>query len=53
VTRRIVLALLLLTATVLVAAVVPLALKAAAHERDSFVNDAAGSARSVAAIATR
>jgi signal transduction histidine kinase len=52
VTRRIVLALLTLTAAVLVAAVVPLALKAAAHERDSFVNDAAASARSVAAIAT-
>jgi signal transduction histidine kinase len=51
VTRRIVLALVALTAAVLVAAVVPLALKAAAHERDQFVNDAAATARSVAAIA--
>jgi hypothetical protein len=51
VTRRIVLALVALTAAVLVAAVVPLALKATAHERDAFVNDAAATARSVAAIA--
>jgi signal transduction histidine kinase len=51
VTRRIVLALLALTATVLVAAVVPLALKAAAHEREAFADDAASAARSVAAIA--
>jgi signal transduction histidine kinase len=51
VTRRIVLALLALTATVLVAAVVPLALKAAAHERDAFAADAESTARSVAAIA--
>ena len=50
-TRRIVLALLAFTATVLVAAVVPLALKAAAHERDAFAQDAATAARSVAAIA--
>ena len=50
-TRRIVLALLALTATVLVAAVVPLALKAAAHEREAFADDAASAARSVAAIA--
>ena len=50
-TRRIVLALLALTATVLVAAVVPLALKAAAHERDAFAADAESTARSVAAIA--
>jgi signal transduction histidine kinase len=51
VTRRIILALLALTAAVLVAAVVPLAFNAAAHERDAFVNDAAGTARSLAAIA--
>jgi signal transduction histidine kinase len=51
VTRRIVLALVALTIGILVAAVVPLALKAAAHERDQFVNDAAATARSVAAIA--
>jgi len=51
VTRRIVLALLALTATVLVAAVIPLALKAAAHERDAFVEEASSTARSVAAIA--
>jgi signal transduction histidine kinase len=51
VTRRIVLALLALTAAVLVAAVVPLALKATAHERDQFVAEAASTARSVAAIA--
>ncbi len=50
-TRRILLALLTLTAAVLAAAVVPLALKAAAHERDSFINEAAATARSVAAIA--
>lgn len=50
-TRRIVLALLALTAAVLVAAVVPLALKAAAHERDSFISDAAATARSIAKIA--
>jgi signal transduction histidine kinase len=51
VTRRIVLALVALTATVLIAAVVPLAFNAAAHERDAFVNDAAATARSLAAIA--
>ncbi len=50
-TRRIVLALLALTAAVLAAAVVPLALQAADHERDAFVNAAEGTARSVAAIA--
>ena len=50
-TRRIVLALLALTAAVLVAAVVPLALKATAHEREAFVDEAASTARSVAAIA--
>jgi signal transduction histidine kinase len=51
VTRRIVLALVALTVTVLVAAVVPLALKAAAHERDAYINDVAATARSLAAIA--
>jgi signal transduction histidine kinase len=51
VTRRIVLALVTLTAAVLAAAVVPLALKAAAHERDAFINDTAATARSIAAIA--
>jgi len=51
VTRRIILALLALTAAVLAAAVVPLAFGAAAHERDAFVNDAASTARSLAAIA--
>jgi len=51
VTRRIVLALLALIATVLVAAVLPLAFNAAAHERDAFINDAAATARSVAVLA--
>ena len=50
-TRRIVLVLLALTAAVLVGAVVPLALQAVAHERDSFVNAAEATARSVAVIA--
>ena len=50
-TRRIVLALLALTAAVLVGAVVPLALQAVAHERDSFINAAEATARSVAVIA--
>ena len=50
-TRRIVLALVALTATVLIAAVLPLAFNATAHERDAYVNDAAGTARSLAAIA--
>ena len=50
-TRRIVLALLTLTAAVLVAAVVPLALRAVAHERDAFINDTAATAQSIAAIA--
>ena len=50
-TRRIILVLLALTAAVLAAAVVPLAFNATAHERDSFVNDAAATARSLAAIA--
>jgi signal transduction histidine kinase len=51
VTRRIVAALVVLTVAILVAAVVPLALGAMAHERDSFVQDAARSARSIAIIA--
>jgi signal transduction histidine kinase len=51
VTRRIVLALVALTAAVLAAAVVPLALQASAHARDSFVNDAAATASTVAKIA--
>jgi signal transduction histidine kinase len=51
VTRRIVLALVALTATVLIAAVLPLAFNAAAHERDAFINDAAGTARSLAVLA--
>ena len=50
-TRRIALALVLLTAAVLVAAVVPLALGAIAHERDAFVQDAAGTANSIASLA--
>ena len=50
-TRRVVAALLILTATILVAAVVPLALGAIAHERDSFVQDTARTARSIADIA--
>ncbi len=50
-TRRIVLALLALTAAVLLGAVVPLALQAVAHERDSFTNAAEATARSVAIIA--
>jgi signal transduction histidine kinase len=51
VTRRIVLALVTLTAAVLLAAVVPLAIQATAHERDAFENAAQGTARSIAAIA--
>jgi signal transduction histidine kinase len=51
VTRRIVLALVALTATVLIAAVLPLAFNATAHERDAFINDAAATARSVAVLA--
>jgi signal transduction histidine kinase len=51
VTRRIAIALMLLTAAILVAAVVPLALGAIAHERDSYVQDTARSARSIAIIA--
>jgi signal transduction histidine kinase len=51
VTRRILFALIALTAVLLVAAVVPLALQAAAHERDAFINDAQATAHSVAEIA--
>jgi signal transduction histidine kinase len=51
VTRRIALALVLLTAAVLIAAVVPLALGAIAHERDAFVQDTASTARSIALLA--
>jgi signal transduction histidine kinase len=51
VTRRITIALVLLTAAILMAAVVPLALGAIAHERDAYVQDTARSARSIAFIA--
>jgi len=51
VTRRIALALVLLTAAVLIAAVVPLALGAIAHERDAFVQDTADTASSIALLA--
>jgi signal transduction histidine kinase len=51
VTRRILIALIALTAALLVAAVVPLALQAAAHERDAFIDDAQATAHSVAEIA--
>ena len=50
-TRRIALALVMLTAAVLIAAVVPLALGAIAHERDAFVQDTAGTASSIALLA--
>ena len=50
-TRRIALALVLLTAAVLIAAVVPLALGAIDHERDAFVSDTAGTASSIALLA--
>jgi len=51
VTRRIALALVLLTAAVLIAAVVPLALGAIDHERDAFVSDTARTANSIASLA--
>jgi signal transduction histidine kinase len=51
VTRRVAAALLVLTLAILVAAVVPLALGAIAHERDSFVEDTARSTASIAGIA--
>jgi signal transduction histidine kinase len=50
-TRRVVAALLTLTLTILVAAVVPLALGAIGHARDSFIFGTARTAASVAAIA--
>ncbi len=50
-TRRILLVLLAFTATVLVGAVVPLTLDAAAHDRSSFIQATAGMARTDAAIA--
>ncbi len=50
-TRRVAAALLVLTLALLVAAVVPLALGAIAHERDSFVEDTARTAASIAGIA--
>lgn len=50
-TRRVAAALLVLTLAILIAAVVPLALGAIAHERDSFVQDTARSAASIAGIA--
>jgi signal transduction histidine kinase len=50
-TRRIALALVLLTAAVLIAAVVPLALGAIAHERDAFVQDTVTTANSIASLA--
>ncbi len=50
-TRRIALALVLLTAAVLIAAVVPLALGAIDHERDAFVQDTVRTATSIASLA--
>jgi signal transduction histidine kinase len=50
-TRRVAAALLVLTIAILVAAVVPTALGAIAHERDSFVEDTARSAASIAGLA--
>ena len=50
-TRRILLALLALTASLLVGAVVPLGLKATAHDRASFIDDTKATARSAAAVA--
>src|ERR1700739_1292744 len=49
-TRRVAAALLALTLAILVAAVVPLAIGAIAHERDSFVQDTARSAASIAGL---
>jgi signal transduction histidine kinase len=51
VTKRILLALLALTTSVLVAAVIPLGFKAAGHELSSYVDDARAVARSAAAVA--
>jgi signal transduction histidine kinase len=50
-TRRIVAALLVLTAAVLLGAVVPLALQAVAHEQDAYIKAAEATARSIAVIA--
>ena len=50
-TRRILLVLLAFTATVLVAAVVPLTLDASNHDRTSFIQATAGMANTDAAIA--
>jgi signal transduction histidine kinase len=50
-TRRVAAALLALTVTILIAAVVPLALGAIAHERDSFLQDTARTAASIAGLA--
>ena len=50
VTRRIALALVLLTAAVLIAAVVPLALGAIDHERDAFVSTPPRTASSIALL---
>jgi signal transduction histidine kinase len=50
-TRRILAALLALTAALLVAAVVPLALKATEHDQDSYVYAAEAAAHSLAAVA--
>ena len=50
-TRRILLVLLAFTATILVAAVVPLTLDATSHDRTSFIGATQGMARSDAAVA--
>ena len=50
-TQRILLALLALTTALLVGAVVPLGLKATAHDRASFIDDTRATARSAAAVA--
>jgi signal transduction histidine kinase len=50
-TRRVAAALLVLTLALLIAAVVPLALGAIAHERDSFIQDTARTAASISGIA--
>jgi signal transduction histidine kinase len=50
-TRRILFMLLGFTAIVLVGAVVPLTLNATSHDRNSFIQDAAGTARTEAVIA--
>ena len=50
-TRRFLLALLALTTAILAGAVIPLALQAVAHERDSFVASAQATAHSIAVIA--